>query len=207
MLALTEIFYHGKEVLIMIRISNSFLKEYYSVQIKLLNVFLNTWSNQLIVYDKEDFWDGGYIYPALNKKKCKREFLENYKIISAFLFDFFELYSIKHVVIFPLNKNGYCTDINKRDFIDIDYFNRKKFDIRKRYAIKVSVTDEKDVIDALIQLSYNYIIEFAIVSDEIDCVIIPSHHFDFHFVNYYDYSQNINNLIKEKYKTLCIDYY
>lgn len=192
-------------MLLMVRVSNSYLKEHYSLQTEALNAFLKTWSGQLIVYDKKDLWDGGYICPALNKSKSKSEFLEDHKVMLAFLYDFFETHSVKNAVIIPLNKCGYCTDKNKLRFIDTDFFNSKNFDIGKRYAVKINVNDERDTLDALIRSAYNYPIEFAIVSDETDCVIIPSHHFDYHFVNYYNYSQSISELIKVKYKSLCID--
>ena len=73
----------------MVRVSDSYLKEHYFLQTEALNAFLKTWSGQLIVYDKKDLWDGGYICPALNKSKSKSEFLEDHKVMLAFLYDFF----------------------------------------------------------------------------------------------------------------------
>jgi len=143
-----------------------------------------------------DNWDGMEIYPdgtygnGVVYKGSRREFYSNLRDMRFFLMDYFNICSIKEIIIAPCYRYNQFDkryhDTKKMPGMDIFKEIRKFLQnhrVRKgdRTGIKVSVCENASVIEMILEGAFRGVSELCLFSFEHQVLVEPNHHFDLVF--------------------------
>jgi len=151
-------------------------------------------------------WDHGY-YGGSGYNGTRREFYEDLREMTAFLYKYMNECNIKEVIIAPLHRGeifAWKGDMKKDEgysdiYIEVMEF-LKKNNIGKytQSGVKIAIDSNMKIIEMILEGAYRHVITLCLFFPEKAVMIEPTHHFNLEFFmkNFEREKKIITNLIK-----------